>query len=97
MSIGVEYICDSCGQYLHFQSKVEALEKTHGYEEPVNCPACNEVMRHKRGSGRDEGQSHLHYGPCSKCNSQTQLFPIEGGKYTTLCPTCARAFSSSSY
>jgi DNA-directed RNA polymerase subunit RPC12/RpoP len=98
MSItGKNYICSACGQRFQFQSEEEELEDTHGYQEPVKCPACNAVIRHKRGSGRDQGQSHLHYGPCPKCGSQTELFPMQGGEYTALCPECARAYSSSSY
>lgn len=95
--LGKDYTCSACGHRFQFQSEGEELENTHGYEEPVKCPTCDDVIRHKRGSGRDEGQSHLHYGPCSKCGSLTELFPKQGGKYTTLCPECARAYSSSSY
>lgn len=95
--IGQEYTCSSCGKHFRFQSEAEEFETTHGYEEPVKCPACNAVVRQKRGSGRDEGQSHLHYGMCPKCNSQTQVYSLQNGTHTTLCPECSRAYSSSSY
>ena len=45
--IGKEYICNSCGQHLQFQTEVEEVETTHGYDELVKCPFCNEVIRHK--------------------------------------------------
>jgi uncharacterized C2H2 Zn-finger protein len=95
--MGQDYTCSVCGHRSQFHSEGEELETTHGYEESVKCPACNDVIRHKRGNGRQQGQSHLHYGPCLKCGSQTELFPLQGGTYSTLCSECARAYSSSSY
>lgn len=62
-----------------------------------NCPACQEMLGHKRGTGRDEGQSQIQYGPCSRCGSQTEYFSLPDGSHTIQCPECSRAYSSSSY
>lgn len=94
---GKEYNCSACGHRFRFQSEGLELESMHTDEEHLKCPACNDVIQHKRGSGRDQGQSHLHHGICPKCGSQTELFPTQGGEYTSLCPECSRAYSFSSY
>lgn len=60
------------------------------------CPACQEMQAQKRGSGRDEGQSHLQYGRCEYCGSQTQYLPHHKG-HQLLCPDCENLYSSSSY
>jgi hypothetical protein len=43
--------------------------------ETAQCPDCQELQAQKREGGRDEGQSHLQYGRCERCGSQTQYFP----------------------
>lgn len=80
-----QYKCQLCGNMLNAD------------DQNTNCPACRDMLLNKRGSGRDEGQSHIQYGPCSRCGSQTEYFHLPEGGHTTLCPECARAYSSSSY
>jgi DNA-directed RNA polymerase subunit RPC12/RpoP len=92
-----EYTCTMCSEHFRIDSEVEALQASQDFTEGIQCPACREVTDHKRGSGRDEGQSHIHYGPCSQCGSQTEYFALPNGEHTSQCPECGRAYSSSSY
>ena len=65
--------------------------------EKLLCTDCQKIESQKRGSGRDEGQSHLSYGPCENCGSQTQYFPgLHKGDHI-ICPDCEKRNSSSSY
>ncbi|MCE3237006.1 MAG: hypothetical protein K0Q50_3198 [Vampirovibrio sp.] len=89
--------CTICGQHFSTDTEVEEPQASHGFAEGVQCPACREATSHKRGSGRDQDQSHIHYGPCSQCGNQTEYFAQPNGTYTNQCPECGRAYSSSSY
>lgn len=93
----MEYTCTSCQKHFIFESDEEAQQAVQNNPSEVRCPFCQEVITNKRGSGRDEGQSHLAYGLCARCGSQTEYFQLPDGSHTILCPECSRAYSSSSY
>lgn len=97
ITTGQEYVCTACGQHIIFQFEGEEAVATKEYTEGLKCPLCREVNSLKRGSGRDSGQSHLSYGPCARCSSQTEYFNLPNGTHTVYCPECSRAYSSSSY
>lgn len=65
--------------------------------EMAQCHECQALQAKKRGSGRDEGQSHLQYGRCERCGSQTQYFSEQHAGNHVICPACERHNSSSSY
>lgn len=91
-----QLICSSCNQTFTPDSRVETFNATEN-PKGVYCPACLKMQTQKRGSGRDEGQSHIQYGPCERCGSETQYFPLSYGGHTTYCPECERRYSTSSY
>jgi hypothetical protein len=74
---GQEYTCTACGQQVIFQFEDEESVAVKEYTEGLQCPVCKERQSFKRGTGRDLGQSHLLYGPCAKCNSQTEYLSCQ--------------------
>lgn len=90
------YICSQCQQPFSSKSNEEHFNATQSYPELI-CPACQGVRSHKRGTGRDQGQSHIMHGPCAVCGSETEYFPMTKGQHTIYCPDCNKAYSSSSY
>jgi hypothetical protein len=84
------YQCHLCGQWYESYSD-------SGVREEPSCPACLNMLSHKRGSGRDKAQSHIQYGPCSRCGSETEYFNLSDGSHTLQCPQCSRTYSSSAY
>lgn len=92
MSINAQkYTCTVCHQPFVIQ------ESTRNNQTDTQHSACLEMIAGKRGSGRDEGQSHIQHGPCSRCGSETEYFSLPDGSHTIQCPECSQAYSSSSY
>lgn len=94
---GKEYECTSCGQSFVFRPEKESLLSIQDFEAEVQCPSCRETLSHKRGSGRDTGQSHIQHGKCIKCGSETEYFPLPDEQHTFYCSECAKGYASSSY
>lgn len=95
--INKNYTCTLCGKHFESYMEFDELNILQGSNEGLQCPTCQEMTSHKRGTGRDQNQSNIQYGPCTSCGSQTEYFPLPDGRHTTQCPDCSRAYSSSSY
>lgn len=90
------YTCTLCHQKFAPTSNEAVFNASQDYPDML-CPACQDMKTHKRGSGRDQEQSAVQYGPCPVCGSQTEYFPMTKGQHTVYCPQCSRSYSSSSY
>jgi hypothetical protein len=88
----IQYQCHICHKWFQADQNAAPLGSLN-----INCPDCLEMFVHKRGSGRDEGQSHIQYGPCLRCGSQTEYFSLPDGSHTVQRIECSLAYSSSSY